>query len=298
MRSEATSEHAVRLPRSTSGNEPQHLLATLLGDYWFRRSEALPSAALIRLLALFGVPEVGARQAMRRLTERGLLERHRTGRTTGYALPERSAHVIAVRLRGVLEFALRPPAWDGWWTVVTFSIPAADREVRHPLRARLQSLGFAVLHDAIWIAPADLTSEATAMLAELRVHDAFVFRSQQVPRPDNGRDIAEVFRLDTLATSYAMFVDRHARDNEAVLSNTDALIRRTKLMTDWLALRAADPNLPEPLLPVDWPRSEARATFVRAYEDLAAPATEGFRAAIAVSSPELAALATHHAVTP
>lgn len=37
----------VHLPRSQNGSSPQHLLITLLGDYWLTREELLPSAALV-----------------------------------------------------------------------------------------------------------------------------------------------------------------------------------------------------------------------------------------------------------
>ena len=36
---------------------PPRLLLTLLGDYWWRRVEPLPSAALVALLAEFGVSD-------------------------------------------------------------------------------------------------------------------------------------------------------------------------------------------------------------------------------------------------
>ena len=41
------------MPRFQVGFPPQHLLLTLIGDYWSGRCEALPSAALVDLLAEF-----------------------------------------------------------------------------------------------------------------------------------------------------------------------------------------------------------------------------------------------------
>src|SRR5215472_7508770 len=43
---------------------PPRLLLTLLGDYWWRRTEPLPSAALVALLAEFGVSDSAARAAL------------------------------------------------------------------------------------------------------------------------------------------------------------------------------------------------------------------------------------------
>ena len=52
---------------------PPRLLLTLLGDYWWRRTEPLPSAALVALLAEFGVSDSAARAALSRLTRNQLL---------------------------------------------------------------------------------------------------------------------------------------------------------------------------------------------------------------------------------
>ncbi|MGH3168846.1 MAG: hypothetical protein ACRDN0_23555, partial [Trebonia sp.] len=45
----------------TVGQRPPRLLLTLLGDYWWRRTEPLPSAAIVALLAEFGVSDSAAR---------------------------------------------------------------------------------------------------------------------------------------------------------------------------------------------------------------------------------------------
>ena len=71
-----------RLPRSQVGTNPQHLLITLLGDYWYGRTEHLPSAALVELLAEFDISEPSARAALNRLTKRGLLLSSKRGRNT------------------------------------------------------------------------------------------------------------------------------------------------------------------------------------------------------------------------
>ena len=56
----------LTMPRSQAGGQPQHLLVTLLGDYWFGQREQLPSAGLVDLLAEFGISAAGARAALGR----------------------------------------------------------------------------------------------------------------------------------------------------------------------------------------------------------------------------------------
>src|SRR5580658_2434514 len=61
---------------------PPRLLLTLLGDYWWQRTEPLPSAAIVALLAEFGVSDSAARAALSRLTRNGLLVTSKSGRRT------------------------------------------------------------------------------------------------------------------------------------------------------------------------------------------------------------------------
>lgn len=289
-----SSEQSIRLPRSTSGSEPQYLLLTLLGDYWFRRSEALPSAALLRLLSLFDVPDFAVRQALRRLAARGLLVPSRNGRTTSYALPPRTDAVIERRLSGVLDYARSSPEWDGVWTIVTFSIPSAEKFARHPLRSRLRGLGFAPLHDAVWVAPAPATAAAAALLDELEIADGFVFSSPEIPRSGTRRATSDVFDLGDLDERFRIFSERYDGLETDSLGPRDALRTRARLMTDWMALRADDPDLPAALLPSSWARPRARAAFVRVYDALALPAVAAFKDVVAEVDPDLAALASAH----
>src|SRR5258708_35877375 len=70
---------------------PPRLLLTLLGDYWWQRTEPLPSAAIVALLAEFGVSDSAARAALSRLTRHGLLVTSRNGRRTDVQPSERAS---------------------------------------------------------------------------------------------------------------------------------------------------------------------------------------------------------------
>src|SRR5690606_31925808 len=145
----------IDFPRAQEGPEPQLLLTSLLGDFWYWRDEHIPSTALVRLLDEFGITVDGARAAMRRLAARGLLTVVRNGRTTAYGIPARTSEVIIERTHRMLTFGATAPAWDGQWTVVAFSVPEQDRDVRTALRARLRLLRFAALYDGVWVSPHD-----------------------------------------------------------------------------------------------------------------------------------------------
>src|SRR5258708_34172789 len=90
---------------------PPRLLLTLLGDYWWQRTEPLPSAAIVGLLAEFGVSDSAARAALSRLTRNGLLVTSRSGRRTFVRLSQRAADILRDGARGIFSFGAPTPPW-------------------------------------------------------------------------------------------------------------------------------------------------------------------------------------------
>ncbi|WP_028663187.1 PaaX family transcriptional regulator [Saccharomonospora halophila] len=286
------------LPRSQSGPEPQLLLTSLLGDFWYWRDEHIPATALVRLLADFGVTADGARAAMRRLAARGLLVVSRHGRTTAYGIPPRTSEVVIERTHQMLSFGASAPEWDGWWTVVGFSVPEQARGVRTTLRSRLRLLSFAALYDGFWVCPHDRGEQARHMLAELGVDTATVLRCAEVPGGGEQGCPRSAFDVAGLNKEYQTFAERY----EPLLRNLDAglidpaqaLRMRTELRMDWRRFPEIDPGLPAQLLPQDWHRPHAQQVFVRIYDLLGPLAEERFRQIVGTVTPELADLVTHH----
>ncbi|MHA6667871.1 PaaX family transcriptional regulator [Homoserinimonas sp. A447] len=287
-----------RLPRAHSGAEPQHLLITLLGDYWTGQKALIPSTALVELLAEFGASESSARQAMRRLAARGLLVHEKIGRATYYGVPPRITEATSTRLVRAMGFGSGFVEWDEKWTVVSFSVPERDRDVRRLLRNGLRTLKFGLLNDAIWISPHDRAVQAEGLLDRLGVESAAVMRAELLPRRGEAYSFGDVFELSTLATAYREFIERHEHTIEWARSGrmaaSEALVLRTTLMSEWLSFRVEDPELPLSLLPEDWPREHARSVFIQIYDHLGETAEIRFRKIIAAVDPELARLATHH----
>ncbi|NUS05348.1 MAG: PaaX family transcriptional regulator [Nonomuraea sp.] len=286
------------LPRARQGAEPQRLLTTLLGDYWFWRQEHIPSAALVRLLAEFGITETSARAALRRLASRGLLTSSRHGRTTAYGLPPRAYEVIEAHMRRLQSFGAVTPGWDGEWTVVTFSVPEDQRDTRRALRDGLRLLHFGMVFDAVWVSPHDRTDDVVQLVRRLGVRGAAVFRAREVAGDDLDPVLDRAFDLAALRQRYARFIDGHRPVAERLArsspSPAEALRLRTAIMTDWRVFPTLDPDLPAGLLPAGWPREEARRLCVRIYDSLGDPAARRFREILAEFDPGLAGLAAHH----
>lgn len=286
-----------RLPRPHSGGGPQHLLITLLGDYWFAREELLPSAALVELLGEFGANENASRQSMRRLTQRGLLAQGKQGRTTSYGIPREIVASQRLRLARAVTFGADFSDWDGQWTVVSFSIPESERDVRRVLRNGLRNMAFGDLQDGVWITPHDRQAEAVELLDDLGVAEGHVMRAAWRLREGDRSAISRAFGLDDLAASYEDFLAEYEPrlDTSRVsLGPREALVLRTKLTNDWLAFRLEDPELPAELLPGGWPRPRAREVFLRLYDALGPAAASHVRQVIARYDEPLSRIVTHH----
>lgn len=283
------------LPRAQQGAEPQLLLTSLLGDFWYWRDEHIPSAALVELLGEFDISPASARAAIRRLAARGLLTVSRNGRTTAYGIPARTSEVIIERTHRMLTFGTTAPAWDGQWTVVTFSVPEQDRGLRTALRSRLRVLRFAALYDGVWISPHDLAAPALTALDELGLRSATVFRAAEVPGP---APAVTAFDLGPLAAEYESFVERYEQVltglDAGLISPAQALRTRTELRVDWRRFPETDPDLPADLLPAGWARDRAQKVFLQIYDRLGPLAELRFRQVLAATDPALAELASHH----
>ncbi|WP_204331318.1 PaaX family transcriptional regulator C-terminal domain-containing protein [Geodermatophilus sabuli] len=291
------------IPDATSGaavgTRPQHLLLTLLGDFWYHRSESLPSTALVRLLAEFGVTEPNARAAISRLARKDLLVATRQGRRTAYALSETGHATLVEGTRRIFRFGNDPQPWDGRWTMVAFSVPEENRPLRSTLRTRLRWLGFTALFDGVWTAPGDHSAEAGALLAELSLTTATIVVGTACG-PAEG-DPARAWDLQGLSDRYTAFLadfgDIAERVHAGEVSDTEALVRRTTLIDVWRTFPALDPELPVELLPADWPARRARELFTDVYDALGPRATRRFRELVAVDDPAAAPLARHHTST-
>jgi phenylacetic acid degradation operon negative regulatory protein len=268
-------------PRVLGRARSQRLLVTLLGDYWEAGRAPIASAGLVRVLGEFGIAPANARAALSRLTQRGVLERTKNGRRTSYRPTSWAYRLLERGARRIFTESEGPAAWDGTWTLVAFSLPLDDGDLRRLLRARLRWLTFWPIYDATWITPHDRVEAAREQLSELGISDAMVLRSTEVGLlPDGWARLENAWELPELAAGYHAYLRRYRsladRARHATVPPSEALVRRTELTDDWRRLVRDDPDLPAEFLPSDFPRAEAREVFLRSHSALAAPARVGF----------------------
>jgi phenylacetic acid degradation operon negative regulatory protein len=288
---------APLLPRKRQGS-PQHLLLTLLGDYWFGHQESLPSRALSAVLSEFGISYQGARAAISRLSRRGLLEFSRAVGRPGYRLTRYADSVLTEGLHRIVKFGTTSHAWDGSWTVVAFSIPESHRELRHMARTRLRWLGFSPLYNGTWVSPWEHCTDAARLLSEVGVSHAVVLRATV---PDSSPESpASAWDLEALADLYNDFLQEFLplldRARSGDIGTAEALVKRVLLMDAWRQFPAIDPDLPGELLPADFPRSSARTLFAELYDKLGPLSEIRIRDIFSIYAPEQAKLIRRNVV--
>ncbi|MEU7433371.1 PaaX family transcriptional regulator C-terminal domain-containing protein [Streptomyces sioyaensis] len=252
---------------------PRSLIVTFYGAYG--RGEPgtaggpaapVPVSALIRLLGALGVDPPSVRSAVSRLKRRGLLVPARTATgAAAYGLSDDARQLLEDGDRRIFG---RPAAQlsDGW-VLAVFSVPEEERHKRHLLRSRLARLGFGTAAPGVWIAPAQLYEETRHTLQRLQL-DPYVdlFTGAHTGFAPTADAVARWWDLDAVAAAHRAFL----AEQEPVLRRwsprrsvpPEAAYRDYLLALDaWRQLPYADPGLPSPLLPEDWPGGRAAEVF-------------------------------------
>jgi phenylacetic acid degradation operon negative regulatory protein len=265
--------------RSESASpRPQAMLFTLWGDYVVHRGGEIWVGSLIRIAAEFGLSELALRSVLSRMGRTGWLESTRHGNRSYYRLTRRGRSLIAEGTSRI--FRPRRAPWDRRWQVVTYSIPEAQRELRDQFRKRLTYLGFGSLSAGAWISPHNLQNEVGELVDDLGL-EAYVdvFRASYV-QPGSGPALAErVWPLRELAAAYREFSGRWRRIEPEVtggILDARAFVLRFWLIHEYQWFFLKDPDLPEELVPPDWPGHEAGRLFEALHDQLAPGANRFF----------------------
>ncbi|MGY1551357.1 PaaX family transcriptional regulator [Microbacterium sp. A588] len=283
-------------PRWQSGNNPQHLLVTILGDYWIGQREHFPTAALIRLVGDLGVSADSGRMSLGRLARRNVLQTQKTGRRTAYRFTDAIIPGAYMVGRAIASYGASSE-WSGEWTLCAFSLPDARKETRRQLRSRLRMLGFAPVYDGLWASPLRRTNAARALLDELDVESGSVFTAVENPR-DGHSPLSIGQGLEDIRVQLEGFTERWlpSQERSAEFSPSESFIARTSMTHEFRRLISLDPNLPDVTLSDAWGKSRVRAReiFHSIYVETAEKATEHVSAVVAESAPSLAPLVHTH----
>ncbi|MDT0449400.1 PaaX family transcriptional regulator C-terminal domain-containing protein [Streptomyces hesseae] len=214
------------------------VLSTLLGHH----PPALPARALVRVGELFGTAEGTIRTALTRMLAAGDVEQ----RDGAYRLTER---LLARQARQDDSRAPRTRPWRGDWEIALVAGERRAAPERAALRQAMAGLRLAELREGCWLRPANLVRTVRPPV----VAEQCTLLTG-APEGDPSALAATLWDL----TGWA----RRARALEAALSDRPGnLAERFTVSAAVLRHLLADPVLPEPLLPADWPGERLRQRY-------------------------------------
>ncbi|MGW4028588.1 PaaX family transcriptional regulator [Streptomyces sp. NPDC004838] len=260
--------------------QPQDLCFTIFSTFVRGKGQLAWSGGLVRLLGEMGVPQDGARAALNRLAQRGLIVRTKRGREVFYGLtPETQALMEAgdQRLRRFGEAV----GELGTWTVLWHSLPDELRSERTALSRWLRLMGFGSVQHATWFAPHDRGEAVVEVLGNLGVaQHACVLVGQPMPQLDLDVVLHEAWDLGDVQQRYGQFLEEfgpyRTKTAQRKLDDSEAFVVCTRATQQFRGFPYLDPELPDRFMPRPALRPKAIALFRSLYEGLLPQATRHF----------------------
>ena len=267
--------------RQQSRVQAGSLIISVFSDAVFPRGGRIWLGSLISLLAPLQLSERLIRTSVFRLAKEDWLCAETHGRRADYMLTPAGQRRFEQASRHV--YAANAPLWDRRWRLI-LTVGELDAKQRERLRRALFWQGFGVLGSDCFVHPgADLPTVFDALMSEGMAD----LLSRLVPMlaaelhlglSANDADMVQrAWSLVQLATAYTEFLavyqptlDALRYDVTSELDDESAFLLRTLLIHDYRRLLLRDPELPDMLLPVDWPGQKARLLCKELYRRLLA----------------------------
>jgi phenylacetic acid degradation operon negative regulatory protein len=275
---------------TTERLDAQSLIVTLFGDSIGPFGGHAWLKSLFTLAKPFGVNERLVRTSVFRLASEGWLTANRQGRRSEYRLTQQGFS----RFEHAHQRIYLPgkPRWDGRWTFIV--LPSGEvAPARAQLKRELDWEGFVSLSTGLLVHPSARLEAVSGIIDRLKLRQqVFVLTgSEAVPlRGRTLRDFAtDAWSLETLAQNYVQFLRRfeplhRVLQEIAYLPPPAAFIARTLLIHSLRRVQLRDPQLPEALLPADWPGNSAYTLSASIYALLYERANEHVRLALEAES--------------
>ncbi|MET1076127.1 MAG: PaaX family transcriptional regulator C-terminal domain-containing protein [Umezawaea sp.] len=276
----------VAHPRVSRRREVSHasarsVLMTVLGEYVLPRDAPVWTSTLVAVLAMFGIEEKSARQALSRTAAEGWLESERVGRRVRWSLTKPGYRLLSEGAHRIYEFGRGQETWDGRWLMLFVSVPESQRDLRHRLRTRLAWAGFGSPQPGVWVSPNTRRQvEAAKIVADLGVETPVTsFLAEHGEIGAEADLVTRAWDLSGLEERYEDFIDEFSAITPPTAQN--ALHAQTLLVHEWRRFPFLDPGLPARLLPANWSGAKAADLFHRKHDDWRADSQRHWEAVMA-----------------
>lgn len=230
------------------------LASILLGTHPPR----LSSRALVAAGELFDINEGTVRTALSRMTAAGELRAVEGSYELAGDLLERQTRQDRSRAGGGVPSG----EWDGRWTLAVVRDERRDAGRRTELRAAMSRLRFGSVREGVWTRPRTGPLDRSTPTGAVVADQCRLFEGE--PLDDPVELTSTLWDLDAWAIDARRLVGELARATPA-LEDGDPTGLRDGFVLSAGVLRhfLADPALPSPLLPSDWPGAELRDGYDR-----------------------------------
>jgi phenylacetic acid degradation operon negative regulatory protein len=203
-----------------------------------------------------------ARQAISRLSNKGWITSERVGRRSKWSLTPWATSLLHRGAERIYAHGEVDRDWDGQWLVLLASVSEQRRTLRPKLNVGLGWAGFGSLGQGVWICPwADRQREATAILRDLYIGDATLFRSTMTDVGDPRALTERAWELDALAVGYCVFLEAFDEPSATDRPDAQSASRMIDLVDAWRRFPLQDPSLPAALHDAEWPGDAAAQRF-------------------------------------
>ncbi|MFT4866610.1 MAG: phenylacetic acid degradation operon negative regulatory protein [Ilumatobacter sp.] len=252
----------VRRDGSTTASSASDLLTTVFGELMLPNGGSAWTQTLVETLRLFDVEPKAARQAISRLSNKGWITSERVGRRSKWSLTPWATALLQRGADRIYAHGEADRDWDGQWLVLLASIAEERRTLRPKLNVSLGWAGFGSLGQGLWICPwADREREATAILSDLNIDDATLFRSTMTNVGDPRALAERAWDLGSIGSAYTDFLAAFAEPSTADQPDAHSASRLIDLVDAWRRFPLQDPSLPAALHSSGWPGDAAALRF-------------------------------------
>lgn len=263
--------------------KPRSLMFTLYGDFIQYYGGEIWIGSLIKMMADFGISESSVRGATLRMVQQNLFKVRRIGNKSYYSLTNVGKRRIEDGVRRV--YSIRSHKWDGFWRILTYSMPEEKRDLRNQIRNELSWTGFGMITNSTWVSPNPLEKQIMEMIETYQLKDyVMLFTSSSILSHDNQYIIDRGWDLQKIENDYITFISTIKPQYELLkervwnntLTNMEAFVQRTNLVHSYRKFLFNDPGFPQDLLPPNWKGNEARDLFWNMHQLLSTPSVRYF----------------------
>jgi len=241
------------------------LIITIYGDSIAPHGGTVWLGSFIRLVEALGLNQRMVRTSVFRLSREEWLVSEQIGRKSFYRLTPTGRRRFEHAYRRIYDEPHRQ--WQGGWQLVLIASGDLSPAQRDALRKELVWEGYGLIAPGVLAHPSDDSEALRDILQGNAVHDKVVVmqaRTSGVPinRPLHSL-VHDCWSLGGIAKDYQRFTDRfrpllRALKSASSLDPEQCFVVRTLLIHEFRRVLLRDPQLPQQLLPKDWPGQNAR----------------------------------------